>query len=378
MVIGIDASRAVTTRRTGTEAYAYFLIRALLPLAIQRGHHVKLYFNQPPDHPLSNAPHEVIAIPFPRLWTHLRLAAELQRNPPDLFFTPAHVIPFTYRGTSVATVHDLGYHYFPEAHTSQQVRYLKWSTRHNARRSKFVLADSEATRRDLMAWYGIDGAKIYTLYPGRDASLHPVADPQLAKYDLPSPYFLYIGTVQPRKNIPLILKAFAAVADQLPHHLVLAGKMGWLSNDALAPLANFPDHIRARIHLPGFIDDSDKADLLSGATALLFPSLYEGFGFPILEAQACGTPVITAHNSSLPEVAGNAALYVRTDDRHDREFATVDTGAEIVELRDAMRQIVTDRALRETLIGRGYENVQRFSWEKSAEKLITLFENAVS
>ena len=104
MVIGIDASRAVTDRRTGTEAYAYFLLRALLPLAHEQGHHVKLYFNHPPAQPISNAPHEQVNIPFPRLWTHIRLAAELQRNPPDLFFTPAHVIPLTYRGASVATV----------------------------------------------------------------------------------------------------------------------------------------------------------------------------------------------------------------------------------------------------------------------------------
>lgn len=376
MVIGIDASRAVTLRRTGTEAYAYFLIRALLPLAAERGYHVKLYFNQPPTQPISDAPYEAVNIPFPRLWTHLRLSAELHRNPPDLFFTPAHVIPLTYRGASIATVHDLGYHYFPAAHTKQQVRYLKWSTRHNATRSQIVLADSEATKRDLIKWYGINAAKIHTLYPGRDESLHPVTDasPVLAKYQLVSPYFLYIGTLQPRKNIAAIINAFAAVADHLPHHLVLAGKKGWLSDDALAPLATLPDHIRARIHLPGFIADKDKAALLSGATALLFPSCYEGFGFPVLEAHACSIPVITARNSSLPEVAGNAALYVRTEDRIDREFATVNTDADVLELSDAMRRVVTDDALRETLIGRGFENAQRFSWGKAAQKLINLFE----
>ncbi len=368
MIIGIDASRAVTDQRTGTEAYAYFLIRALIPLANEYGHHIKLYFNRPPKTPLSAAPHEAVVIPFPRLWTHIRLAAELQRSPPDLFFTPAHVIPVTYHGTSVATVHDLGYHYFPEAHTQQQVRYLKWSTRHNARRSKLVLADSEATKRDLMRWYGISAEKIHTLYPGRDLSLRPVATPA----PFPPPYFLYLGTLQPRKNIAAILKAFANVADRLPHHLVLAGKQGWLSDEALAPLATFPAHIHKRIHLPGFIADADKAALFSHATALLFPSHYEGFGFPVLEAQACGTPVITARNSSLPEVAGNAALYVRTADRNDREFATVDTGADILELSDAMQRIAADAVLRETLIGRGFENVRRFSWQKAARELLVL------
>lgn len=376
MVIGIDASRAVTERRTGTEAYAYFLIRALIPLANERGHHVKLYFNQPPSQPISDAPHDTVVIPFPRLWTHLCLAAELHRNPPDLFFTPAHVIPISYRGRSMATVHDLGYHYFPEAHTKRQVAYLRWSTLHNARRSQIVLADSEATRRDLVEIGGISAEKIHTLYPGRDTSLQPVADPSpiLKKYNLPTSYFLYLGTLQPRKNIAAIIRAFAEISADVPQHLVLAGKQGWLSDNALAPLAALPAQIRARIHLPGFIADDDKATLLSGATALVFPSLYEGFGFPVLEAQACGTPVITAANSSLPEVAGNAALFVRTTDRSDREFATVDTATDIFELSDAMRQMAHNRLLRETLIGRGFTNVTRFNWQKTASELLNLLQ----
>lgn len=369
MLIGIDASRAVTERRTGTEAYAYALIRALLPLAHKGGHTVRLYFNQPPTHSLSETPHEVVTIPFPRLWTHVRLAAELHRRPPDVFFTPAHVIPLTYHGASVATVHDLGYHFFPEAHTRKQRLYLRWSTRHNATRSKIVLADSEATRRDLVAVLGTSAEKIHTLYPGRDETIQPVTHRAQA-----TPFFLYIGTLQPRKNIGAIIRAFATVANDLPHDLVLAGKRGWLSADALAPLAGLRSDVRARIRLPGFVDDAEKVSLLTGATALLFPSLYEGFGFPVLEAQACGTPVITAHNSSLPEVAGSAALFVRTQDRQDREFATVETGADVLELAEAMRQISADSTLRAALISRGFENVTRFSWRQSARQLLTLLE----
>ena len=374
MIIGIDASRAVTDWRTGTEAYAYHLIRALLPLANERGHTVKLYYNQPPTRPISPAPHTPVVIPFPRLWTHLRLAAELHRNPPDLFFTPAHVIPFSYRGRSMATVHDLGYRYFPETHTSQQVRYLQWSTRHNALRSDIVLADSAATRQDLVELEGVSADKIHVLYPGRDETLTPVNDPApvLAKYGITPPYFLYIGTLQPRKNIGAIIRAFGESG--LPHQLVLAGQQGWLSADALAPLSELAAETRARVHLPGFIADADKATLLSGATALLFPSLYEGFGFPVLEAQACGTPVITARNSSLPEVAGNAALFVRTADRNDREFAGVHSRAEVTELGEAMRQIALDAALRELLIERGFENIKRFNWRNTAEQLLNLIQ----
>lgn len=156
MWIGIDASRAATPQRTGTEAYAYFLIQALIPLVPARGHRLTLYFNQPP------APHlfptgesvNLRSLPFPRLWTHLRLAWTLQRRPPDLFFTPAHVIPFTYFGRSAATVHDLGYHHFPQAHPAGQLRYLRWSTRHNGRRAHTILADSQATKTDLHRFDG--------------------------------------------------------------------------------------------------------------------------------------------------------------------------------------------------------------------------------
>lgn len=137
MIIGIDASRATPTQRTGTEAYARFLLQAIIPLALTAGHEIRLYFNQSPPPGLFPAQTGVVPvhIPLRRLWTHLRLGRELRHHPPDVFFTPAHVIPLAYRGPSVATVHDLGYHYFPRAHPRWQLAYLRWSTRHNAHRA---------------------------------------------------------------------------------------------------------------------------------------------------------------------------------------------------------------------------------------------------
>lgn len=367
MDIGIDASRATVGQRTGTEAYAFFLIEALLPLAVERGHVVHLYFNESPAvglFPAGRSIHHHI-LPFPRLWTHIRLAAHLHRTRPDVFFTPAHVIPFSYRGASVATVHDLGYHYFPEAHTPSQVAYLKWSTRHNVRRSRIVLADSRATKRDLVKFYGVDGGKVVVVYPGRDMTLHPITDPPTLaavqqKYNLTPPYLLYLGTLQPRKNLVRLIEAY--VASGVPHQLVLAGKMGWRSQPILEAIAQLPSDIAQKIHLPGFVSDSDKSALLSGATALLYPSLYEGFGFPIIEAQACGTPVVTAMNSSLGEAAGDAALQV----------PAVDTDA----LTGAIRQITQDVALRDKLVQRGIVNCQRFDWQIAAEQVLAQLEQA--
>ncbi|MCL4266502.1 MAG: glycosyltransferase family 4 protein [Anaerolineae bacterium] len=368
MLIGIDASRAVTGQRTGTEAYAWFLLRALLPLAGAHGHTVRLYFNAAPSPDLfPPASHiEEVVIPFARLWTHVRLAAELQHHPPDVFFTPAHVIPLSYHGRAVATVHDLGYHYFPEAHPQRQLAYLKWSTRHNGRRATRIFADSQTTKDDLMRFDGIPADKIEVVYPGVDPDLQRVEGEAVTavcqKYQITPPYLLYISTLHPRKNLERLAQAYAQSG--LPHQLILAGKKGWLAQPILEQIVHLQSFgsaqdrssISSKISLPGFIADEDKATLISGATAVLYPSLYEGFGFPILEAQACGVPVLTANTSSCPEVAGDAALLVDPSD--------------VNAISDGMRQLAEDNALRQGLVEKGYTNVQRFSWEKTARQIL--------
>ena len=365
MIIGIDASRATAARRTGTEAYAYQLIRAFIPLAAERGHRLRLYFNDPPPADLfpAAAHVEMRVIPLRRLWTHARLGHELRTRPPDVFFTPAHVIPIGVRVPRVATVHDLGYEHFPEAHPWRQRAYLRWSTRHNARASRRVLVDSRATGDDLTRLYGTAAARIAVVYPGADPDLRRAGDAAiaaaLARHDLTPPYFLYLGTLQPRKNLVRLVEAFAAGG--LPaqgHTLVLAGRAGWLAEPLLAAVAALPADVRARVVLPGYIDETEKAALLSAATALAFPSLYEGFGFPVLEAQACGTPVVCSDTSSLPEVAGEGALLVDP----------LDTAA----LAAALRRVAGDEDLRRRLIRAGGDNCARFTWTRAAEQTLDI------
>lgn len=367
MLLGIDASRAVLHQRTGTEAYAYFLIRSLIKRTQKSGHQLRLYFNEPPPVELfPELPHvEFCVIPFARMWTHLRLARELQQRPPDLFFTPAHVIPFVYRGPSVATVHDLGYHYFPDAHTKSQTAYLRWSTRSNGRLAREIIADSSATKDDLIRFYGTDGEKINVIYPGLDPHLKRLEDRQLvaetcSKYGLDSPYLLYIGTLQPRKNLDRLVRAFAQAG--LSHQLVLAGKTGWHTDSLLNEIASLGEAVRERVHLPGYIPESDKAALLSGAEALVYPSLYEGFGFPLLEAQVCGTPVLAANGSSLPEISAGSAMLVDPLD--------VDA------ISKGIKLIVEDRDLRQELVEKGYANARRYNWDKTAEEVLQVLERA--
>lgn len=367
MVIGIDASRAAMGQRTGTEAYAYHLIENLIPLAHDHDHILRLYFNQPPPTNLFSNPQqfEAVVIPFPRLWTHVRLAWELQRHPPDVFFTPAHVIPRFYRRPSVATIHDLGYHYFPKAHTQWQVLYLHWSTRHNCRHSRRVIADSLATKNDLIRLYNQEPDKIAVVYPAIDPDLRPVTNEQILqdvrdKYSLPEEYLLYIGTLQPRKNLVRLVEAYIASEVNLP--LVLAGKVGWLAQPILKTIEAAPAEVNQQILLTGFVDDADKAALISGARALLFPSLYEGFGFPVLEGQVCGTPVMCTNTSSLPEVANGAALMV----------PPLDTAA----MTTGIQRIVHDQSLRQELVEAGHANAQNYSWQHAASQILAILEQA--
>ena len=370
MIIGIDASRAATGQRTGTEAYALHLIRALIPLAAERGHTLRLYFNEAPAPDLFPAASHVIptVIPLRRMWTHARLGHELRSRPPDVFFTPAHVIPIGIRCPAVATVHDLGYERFPAAHPRRQLAYLRWSTRHNARVARRVIADSQATAGDLTALYATAPARIAVVYPGADPDLRRVDDPAAihaaaAKYGVHSPYLLYLGTLQPRKNLDRLVEAFALSSlHKDGYSLVLAGRAGWLAAPLLEAVSALPPAVQAHVALPGYVDEADKAALLSGAAALVFPSLYEGFGFPVLEAGACGAPVLCANTSSLPEVAGAAALLVDP----------LDTAA----LAEAMRRLTADELLREYLVARGYANLRRFQWPETAAKTLAILEAA--
>ncbi len=378
--IGIDASRIRPTARTGTETYSLHLIQHLIPLAAARGHQLRLYtgaelhptwfgYNAWPSHV------QVRTIRVPRLWTHIGLAQTLWREPPDVLFIPAHVIPlWPPPALPIAvTVHDLGYEYFPHAHPRRQRWYLQWSTRHNVRRAQHIFVDSRATAEDLQRWYGASPDRISVVYPGLPSTVAFTSTTEQIlqvrhRYGLTRPYLLFVGTLHPRKNLLRLLNAFARVhhvpviteAPQPlpPPLLVLAGKPGWLSDPILQRARE--DDLRERVRLLGYVPDADLPPLLQGALALVYPSLHEGFGFPVVEAQALGVPVLTSNRSSLPEVAGDGALLVDPTDEES--------------LARALERLITDPALRRRLVQQGYQNVQRFSWERAATQVLDILE----
>lgn len=379
-LIGIDASRALRKERTGTENYSWQLIRHLL--ALGGSHRFRLYCQQPPSSGLFEPPHrsttaqdgvshaEVRVIPWPRLWTHMRLSLEVTRRPPDVLFVPSHVLPLLHPQRSVVTVHDLGFRTFPEAHKALDRLYLDLSTRFNARSAAHVLADSQATRDDLVRFTGVAADKITVVHLGRDESLAPVHDAQrlasvqqrlgISQPGQPAaPYILYVGTLQPRKNLVRLVDAFAAARRQHPDLvLVLAGRRGWLADPLFARVDALG--LQEAVRFPGYVADDDLPALLSGALCFAFPSLHEGFGFPVLEAQACGAPVLAANTSSLPEVAGDGALLVDP----------LDTDA----IAAGLLRLTGDPDLRARLQAAGFANLQRFSWQRCARETLAVLE----
>lgn len=369
MRIAIDASRCTVPRVTGTERYAIELIRAIIRL--NTTHDITLYFRDTPANELFPPSDRVTyhVIPFRRAWTHLRFAAELWRDRPDVTFVPAHTLPLLFPGRAVVTVHDLGFHYFPAAHPAKQRLYLDWTTRYSARRATLVLADSQATAYDLTKFYGTPQGKIRVVYPGVEPPpLYAMERGSLVKqdggevirlkYSLPARYFLFIGTLQPRKNIARIVQAYRLWREHHPGDsagLVLAGGKGWLFDPAWVQGVD-------GVHLPGYIDDADKAALLVGALALVFPSLYEGFGFPVIEAMHTGTPVITSNTSSLPELVGDAGLLVNPLD------------AEAI--ADTMGRLSDSETLRQSLRDKGYIQAAKFTWEQAARQTLEALEFA--
>lgn len=367
MLIGIDASRAAREQRTGTEGYSLHLIRALLRL--DGTHRYRLYFDRtPPPGLFPEGTSEPRVIPLPRLWTHVRLALEVARHPPDVLFVPAHVLPVMGTRRSVVTVHDLGYLYFPEAHRWLDRLYLAMSTRWNTWRATCVLTDSEATRRDLIMRYRVPAGRIRVAYPGWDENLwRPAAPAQVAevkaRYGIGGDYLLYLGTLQPRKNLVRLVEAFSRVlgASSHSHHelyLVLAGRQGWLYQDLFDTVRRLG--LEPAVVFTGYVADEEAVPLMTGARAFVYPSLYEGFGFPLLEAMACDVPVVCSTTSSLPEVAGDAALLVDPND--------------VEGLAQALQRILVDDALRGALVARGRRQITRFSWDRCARQVKAVLE----
>ena len=310
-----------------------------------------------------------------RLWHRLNLPlpVELLIGAQDLFHATDFVLPPTFRSTrTLLTVHDLSFVRDPDSATPGLRRYLNDVVPRSVAKAYHVLADSRATQDDLIELYGTPADKITVLYSGVDPRFTPEPgrgeeERIRRRYKLGhQPFILSLGTLQPRKNYGRLIAAFARVADvsrwtdsrPVNHNLVIVGKQGWLFDSIKADVARLG--VRTRVIFPGYADDQDLPALYRAADLFVFPSLYEGFGLPPLEALACGTPVITSNVSSLPEVVGDAGLTVDPTD--------------IYILADAMGRMLQDTQLRQQMIERGLARASEFTWLRAARQLRQVYQ----
>ncbi|MCA0453058.1 MAG: glycosyltransferase family 4 protein [Chloroflexi bacterium] len=309
---------------------------------------------------------------FARIWHRARVPIPVQWfvGSVDLFHATDFVLPPTSPAIpTVLTVHDLSYVHVPESASPALKKYLDVVVPRSIQHSTFILADSEATRNDIVSLYGTSPEKVCVLLSGVSSVFKQINDTDLSmttrrKYNLDDFQFIFtVGTVQPRKNYTRLIEALGILHSHgIKIHLVISGGKGWLDNPIYETIAQ--RHMEEYVHFIGFADDADLPVLYNMAACLAFPSLYEGFGLPILEAMACGAPVVTSNVSSLPEVAGDAGLLV---DPYD-----VDA------LANALQSLIQDEPLRQQLIEKGLERVKEFTWEKSARQLLGIYQTLLA
>jgi glycosyltransferase involved in cell wall biosynthesis len=352
-VIGVDASRLSVSQRTGTEHYTYEVLKAMGRIAPDEA--IRLYLNAEALPDGIDLPWETRSIPFPRLWTHARLSHEMAQHPPALLWIPAHVVPLIHP-RSVVTIHDLGYIHVPEAHPVKQRRMLESTTRWSVGVASHIIAISETTKRDLVQHYDVSPAKISVAPHGVSDRFRRPTGAEIAevraRLNLPEQFILGVGTIQPRKNYAGLARIIARMrADELPRKLVLAGKPGWMSDQVLEQIGRIDQH--GDVIVLGYVDDRDLPALYAAAEVVAFPSHYEGFGLPALEAMRCGTPVVVSNRGALPEVVGAAGLVVDPDD--EEAFA------------DELMMLASDSELRHIYSVRGLEHAAQFTWERTAQ-----------
>jgi len=386
--IGIDYT-AAARQRAGIGRYTRELITALLAL---EGSHQYVIFAatggldarswkleterlrasnlQPPT---SNLQFRALPLSdewLARLWHRLRLPIPVETitGSLDVFYSPDFVLPPTRRTVrTILTVHDLSFLHCPEAFVPALRHYLERIVPRSISRADLVLADSAHARSDIISRLGVSPDKVQVLYSG----VHPRFQPELEQVERERlqtrygvgdrPYVLSVGTLQPRKNYVRLIQAFAQLANLqacrlADLQLVIAGGRGWLYQDIFAEAERHGDRVR----IPGFVDEADLPALYRNAALFAFPSLYEGFGLPVLEAMACGVPVVCSNRSSLPEVAGDAALLVDP----------LDTDG----LAEAMARALEDVGLRRQMVTRGLAQASRFTWEQAARQLVAAFD----
>lgn len=352
MKIGIHAKGAFRYERTGIEEYVYQLLKHFAMLDESTNHSFLLYTPYYKDTLYLPDNFSVRRLRSLFFWTKFRLSIKMLVDAPDVLFMAANFLPLFYPRRTVATIHGLEFEYFPEVFAPSQLAYLKEGTRRVVRRARKIIVPTNAGKDDLIKFYKADPNKIIVIRHG--------VNPQVAYHHRYPPideqYILFVGKLEKKKNVQNIVKAFAVLKEKykIPHKLVLVGSPGFGYHEVQKEIEG--TLYKTDIVLTGYISQEEKESFFKYADVFVFPSLYEGFGMPILEAQLRQVPVVTSRIPNIMEVAGDGALFVDPKS--------------VEQLTETIFSVISDDAVRADLVAKGIKNARKYSWFKCAKETL--------
>lgn len=370
MRIGIDCRTILDSKletKAGVGHYTYHLVDSLLKcdnkneyfLFFDRSFKDTKYFKRD-NSTVKYFPFIQYKKFLPFAYSHLLVAAFLGRQWLDVYHSPAYTIPLTYTKSAVVTVHDLAIYHQAKWFPKGQKFATKISVPTSVKKAKKIIAVSESTKRDINKFLKIPAHKIKVIYEGIDKRVKKNLKVK-EKFGIKNKFIFFLGTLEPRKNIVGLIKAFnklRGTSIYKNYQLVIAGAKGWLFKDIFETVKDLK--LSKKVIFTDYVSQEDKIGLLDAASLFVFPSFYEGFGLPVLEAMRQGTPVICSNITSLPEVAGQAAILVNP--------------YKIKDISQAIQKVLTDRKLYNQLLGAGFEQAKRFAWEKCARETLKIYE----
>jgi len=372
MIIEIDAS-ALPPRPVGAGNYIIHLVRSLAALKSEGEF---IVFAQASRQELIALPEDStcrwVIVPDMKpavrlVWEQTMFPRLVDKSGVELLHSLHYTRPIRLPCASVVTFHDMTFFLYPRLHTRPKRIFFRLAMQISARGADALIADSESTRQDAIRLLGIPPQKIYTALLGVDEAYRPISDLRALeavqlKYGLPEDFILYVGMVEPRKNLPLLIRAFRKLMDLgTDTHLVIAGRLGWMYANVLQLIDTLG--VKDRVSLIGYVPTQDLPLVYNLASIFVYPTLYEGFGLPALEAMACGVPVVTTEVSSLPEIVGDAGILVPANDE--------------TALTRAIQSVLTDRALSQRLAILGPERASQFTWERTAQQTLQVYRDVL-
>ena len=375
MIIGLDGNEANVKNRVGSGVYA---LNLLWQFSRIKDHEFIVFLKEKPlaDLPEENANFKYQVFGPKKLWTRFALPVKLKFGPKiDLFFTLGHYGPRFSKIPYSITIFDLSYLHYPQMFNKNDLYQLTNWSKYSILKSKHIFTISNSSKEDIIKNYKIDRFKITVTYPGYDEKrFKPQAKSQVQKinnrFKIKGEYIIFVGTLQPRKNIQRLLEAFSLLIQNTKYkiqntQLVVVGKKGWLYDSIFAKVKQLK--LEDKIVFTDYVAGDDLSVLIAGAKVYVLPSLWEGFGIPVIEAQACGVPVVASNVSSLPEIIGDSGILV--DPQSVKSIA------------NGIKKVLTDEKLRDDLIQKGFKNIKRFSWQTCAKqtlgKLTRLASNSI-